>query len=136
MWIMNKIILALLLILGISTHSIAGIFDELTVDQDTILIKFGQNSQIIILVEDEEDMKALKNYDVNSMLSDLQISIDSMDGEETYLKIEDESGTKYLKDTSIVIESEPEDDGKWLNKVEEWSEKWDDDDNDNCWNRK
>ena len=133
---MNRVTIALIFILGISTAGIADIFDDSMVYQDTILIKFGQNSEIMILVEDEEDMKVLQNYDLNSMLSDLQISIDSMDGEETFLKIEDESGTKYLKDTSIVVEPEPEDDGKWLNKVEEWSDKWDDDDNDNCWNGK
>ncbi|MGK7397771.1 MAG: head GIN domain-containing protein [Candidatus Cyclobacteriaceae bacterium M3_2C_046] len=72
--------------------------------KDTITIQFGNNSKILIYVTDQSDLKALQNYDINKMLKDLSLSIDSADQDVQYLKIEDQSGTKYLEDTTIVLD--------------------------------
>lgn len=69
---------------------------------DTILIELGQNSRIILVVQDQQDLEMIQNYDINQMLKDLQITIDSSDQEVSFVQITDESGTRYLKDTSIV----------------------------------
>jgi len=126
---MNRITIVLLLMTFVLCQGMAMVHEEGQVNQDTIMIKFGKNSQIVILVEDEKDLKTLQNYDVNGMLSDLQISIDSMSDDEKYLKIEDESGIKYLKDTTVVIE--PEKDEEMVEEEEDWSDyQWDDRDDD------
>ena len=72
--------------------------------KDTVIINFGNKSKIMILVDDPEELKKISEFDLNKMLKDLSISIDTMDNEEQYLKIEDETGEKYLNDTSIVVE--------------------------------
>jgi hypothetical protein len=71
--------------------------------KDTVVIQFGNNSKILILVDNPDELKRLSEFDINSMLQDLSISVDSMAEDEQYLKIEDETGDKYLRDTSIVI---------------------------------
>jgi hypothetical protein len=71
--------------------------------KDTVVINFGNNSKIMILVDNPSELKKISEFDINTMLKDLSISVDSMEGDEKYLKIVDESGDKYLKDTSIVV---------------------------------
>jgi hypothetical protein len=72
--------------------------------KDTVVIHFGNKSKIIILVDDPEELKRISEFDLNKMLKDLSISVDTMNNDEQYLKIEDETGKKYLNDTSIIVE--------------------------------
>ena len=75
---------------------------------DTVIINFGNQSKIVIYVNESSDLDALSNYDINQMLKDLKIKIEEADGEVSYLKIEDEEGDHYLKDTTIVFNEEQE----------------------------
>ena len=77
--------------------------DQGEVKKDTITINFGNQSKIIIYVSDKSDFKILQNYDLNKMLEDLSISIDTLENDVKILKIEDVTGTKYLEDTTIVV---------------------------------
>jgi hypothetical protein len=72
---------------------------------DTIMINFGNESKIIIYVNDQNDLDALANYDINSMLRDLNMEIEETEGDINYLKIEDQTGERYLKDTTVILES-------------------------------
>lgn len=74
--------------------------------QDTVIINFGNKSKIIIYADSKEDLEAMLDYDINAMLHDLSITIAEADEDVQYLKIEDESGERYLKDTTIVIKKE------------------------------
>lgn len=74
--------------------------------QDTIVINFGNESKIIIYVNDKKDLETLVQYDINAMLRDLNIEIQEGEGEINYLRIEDKSGQRYLTDTTIVIDSQ------------------------------
>lgn len=71
---------------------------------DTVVIELDNNTRIIILVKDAEGLKNLENYDLNAMLRDLNMSIDSSGADTRHLVIEDESGEKYVADTTIVLE--------------------------------
>jgi hypothetical protein len=71
---------------------------------DTVIIELDNNTRIIILVKDAEGLKNLENYDLNAMLRDLNMSIDSSGEDTRHLVIEDESGEKYVADTTIVVE--------------------------------
>jgi hypothetical protein len=72
---------------------------------DTVIIELENNTRIIIYVEDAEGLKDLENYDINAMLRDLNMTIDSSDSDTRHLVIEDESGENYLSDTTIVLEN-------------------------------
>lgn len=76
---------------------------EYEVVTDTIVLEFGNNSKILILIEDPSDLKSLQSYDINQMLSDLAVSIDSAEEDVDYLTIEDNQGDRYLRDTTIVV---------------------------------
>jgi hypothetical protein len=54
-------------------------------------------------VDNPEELKNISQFDINAMLEDLSISIDSMEKREQYLRIEDETGENYLRDTSIIL---------------------------------
>jgi len=86
-------------------------------ESDTVIIKFGKNSQIILYIDNKKDLEKISQYDINQMLKDLNMSITEMDDSTKVLTIEDETGSKYLKDTTIVITKiEPEtnwDDEEW-----------------------
>ncbi len=77
------------------------------VKEDTIEIAFGNNSKIIILVNSKEDLEKIRKYDLNSMLADLSMQVEENE-DEGLLVIEDTSGKKYLKDTTIVINEREE----------------------------
>ena len=81
-------------------------FSPETMDKDTVVIKFGNASKMIILVKDQKDLDLLKQYDINGILQDLSLAIDSA-ADANYLKIEDETGERYLKDTTIVVDGSP-----------------------------
>lgn len=90
-------ILAFILMLIGST----GFANHMT-EKDTVIIKFGNNSQIMILTDNPEDLKNFEKYDLNKIVKELNMSLDDS-GETKYLVIEDESGKKYLKDTTITV---------------------------------
>jgi len=63
---------------------------------DTVIIELDNNTRIIIYVENEEGLRELENYDLNAMLRDLNMTIDSSGSDTRNLVIEDESGENYL----------------------------------------
>lgn len=77
-------------------------------EKDTVEIVFGNNSKIIILADSKEDIQKLQNYDLNKMVQDIGLSIEGEEGKEV-LVIQDKEGTKYLQDTTIVVEEDDPD---------------------------
>lgn len=70
-----------------------------TTSKDTIEVHFGDKGTILIQVDSKEDLEALKEYDINSMLKDIEIPTkDEMDDAEKII-LQDDEGTKYLKDS-------------------------------------
>ena len=114
-----KSLLGGLLIAFFSTATFAYSGFNSNPESDTVIIKFGKNSQIVLYIDNKKDLEKISQYDINRMLQDLNMSITEMDDSTQVLTIEDESGSKYLKDTTIVI-----------TKVEP-NNNWDDDDWDN-----
>ncbi len=105
---MKKLIICFIAIFTL-IHGSSGTpkYPELPV-KDTVIINFGNNAKVMVLVDNPEDLKRISEFDINSMLQDLSLSVDTMRRDEQYLKIEDESGERYLKDTSIVLNQKQE----------------------------
>ena len=53
----------------------------------------------------KDDLEQLTKYDINKMLEELSISVTNLNDSVKVLTIEDESGDKYLKDTTIIYSS-------------------------------
>jgi len=76
-------------------------------ETDTLIIKFGNNSSIVVYLRDKSDLKSLTQYDINKILEDMSLSVTQTDDSVKVLTIQDESGQRYLKDTSLVYRVEP-----------------------------
>ncbi len=76
--------------------------------QDTVIIELENNTRIIIYTNGVEGLRDLQKYDLNAMLKDLSMSIDSSESEVKQLVIEDEGGERYLSDTTIVLDDDIE----------------------------
>jgi hypothetical protein len=104
--------IAMLISIGTMAGSLANYTEP---EQDTVILKFGNNSQIVIYVDSKEDFNKLTNYDINKILADLNLQVNELNDSVQVLEIRDETGEKYLKDTAIVYQVEP-------------TTSWDDDD--------
>ncbi len=94
-------------ILGVILLITLSVFGKSYTDylQDTVVIEFGNNSRIIFVIESRDDLEKIQQYDINAILKGLSLKIENAEGNNSVLKIEDETGTKYLKDTTFVIKS-------------------------------
>lgn len=98
------VLIVMVCVIGTSVAAIPELPGKIV--KDTVVINFGNKSKIMILVDDPEELKKISEFDLNKMLKDLSISVDTMDNEERYLRIEDETGERYLDDTEIIIEDD------------------------------
>lgn len=71
--------------------------DKTALKKDTIEVHFGDKGTILIQVDSKEDLEALKEYDINKMLKDIDVPTIEDDAKEIILQ--DDAGTKYLKDS-------------------------------------
>ena len=67
--------------------------------KDSIIITFGDKTRLIIYGENRDELDKVMAYDLNTLLKDLKIRLDSTSADTTYLK-EEVNGNKYLKDKS------------------------------------
>lgn len=104
---LNKFFLSGIAML-ISIGAVAGSLTKYSEpEKDTVILKFGNNSQIVIYVDSKEDFNKLTQYDINKILEDLNLQINDLNDSVQVLEIKDETGEKYLKDTAIVYQVEP-----------------------------
>ena len=68
---------------------------------DTVIIELTNKSKIVIYTADRVELKAMEKYDINQMIKDLNEALGSKKIEK--IELTDESGKKYLKDTTIVF---------------------------------
>lgn len=69
---------------------------------DTVILKFGNNSQIVVFVNSKEDLKTLTQYDINKILEELNLQVNNLSDTVQVLEIKDETGERYLKDTTLT----------------------------------
>ena len=82
--------------------SIAAYAEKYTVQGDTLIVQFGNNTRLIVQAKDKSEIRNLKQYDLNKIIRDLGATLDSS-GKETYIYINEQNGRKYLKDTVLVV---------------------------------
>ncbi len=99
---------------------------------DTIEVHFGDKGTIWINVESKEDLEALKKYDINMMLKDISVPTKDELEEEEIIILQDDDGTKYLKDTVLKVESS----WLWENKIDKSEENQDDEEMEYAYQRK
>ena len=105
---------------------------RITQQGDSIIVQFGNNTRMVIHAKDKAGIAQLKNYDLNKIVRDMGLTLDSTNNE-SYIFLNEKTGRKYLKDTVLIISrkdgkvkisiNEPEDnDDKSEKKIEPKSE--------------
>lgn len=84
-------LLFLIFSFAVPASSYAGKFEK-----DSIIVTFGEKTRLIIFGDDKQELEQLLKYDLNTLLSDLAIRLDTI-SEETRLYVDELDGDKYLK---------------------------------------
>ena len=72
-------------------------------DKDSIIVTFGDKTRLIIYGENRKELQKIMKYDLNALLKDLQVRLESSDADTTFLK-EEFDGNNYLKDKTAEKE--------------------------------
>lgn len=78
------------------------LFADLTAD--TVIIEFEDETQIIIYAETKAQLKQLNDYNINRIVSDLNNAVGGKELPD-YYHIKNNSGKRYLKDSTLIYES-------------------------------
>lgn len=82
------------------------------IQADTLLMKLGDDSKIIVVVKNDKDLDIIRKYDLNKMVEDMQFQIDEKTGQKV-LVIDDATGQKYLKSNTGADNDEAFSDPWW-----------------------
>jgi len=94
-----KIILAVAMMLSLTVmgakYNTPPAFDKST-KNDSIIVRFGNKTRMVIYGENKKELEKILKYDLNALLKDLKIRLDSTQ-QDTTLIVEEFSGGDYLK---------------------------------------
>ncbi|WP_031528325.1 hypothetical protein [Dyadobacter crusticola] len=74
-------------------------------EKDSIIVTFGNKTRLIIFGENRKELEKIMKYDLNALLKDLKVRLDSTDADTTYLR-EEFNGVDYLKDPAAKDEKD------------------------------
>lgn len=118
----NKITILIL----ISLLTLAGAEAYSQEKTDSLILNVGK-SQIVFLIRDKADLAKLQNYDLNEILDRLSLQLT---GDSTLI-----SDGEALSDTTVVVDSEPDDSGNYYKNNDRYKDRDDRWDNDRRYNR-
>jgi hypothetical protein len=98
----TKLYLALILLLSVLTNNVEAHVSGLSGDKpqkDSIIVTFGNKTRLIIYGENRQELDKIMKYDLNALLRDLRVRLDSTKADTTYLR-EEIDGNKYVKGKS------------------------------------
>lgn len=95
-----KKILRLAIMLATGTGMLTGV--QATPDQptDSLVIRFANRTRLIIYAPDKAGIQALSNYDLNKIVREMGLKLDSVPGGQTAIS---RDGNRFLKDTVLVV---------------------------------
>ncbi|MFC5410578.1 outer membrane beta-barrel protein [Larkinella bovis] len=70
---------------------------------DSLVILFGNKTRLVIHSEDKEGIRKLSNYDINKIIRDMGLKLDSVRAGETFIVIDQNKVQRYLQDTILVV---------------------------------
>jgi len=101
------IIVSVLFINGLQKASADGLYST-----DTVILKFKNNVEVIVIAGDGDNLSSTYTYDLNKIFKNLEYKIDRDEEGTITLIVEDEYGSRYLKDTTVVVRSTSYNDSK------------------------
>ncbi len=92
------IIMSILFVSGLQKATADTIYSS-----DTVILKFKNNVEVIVIAGNGDDLSSAYNYDLNKIFKNLEYKVNRDEDGTITLVIEDEYGTRYLKDTTVVV---------------------------------
>lgn len=65
---------------------------------DTVVVEFGKGSKMVIIADNQEELKKLEKLDLNEIIANLNVNLDSADSEVQEIILEDQEG-EFVKDS-------------------------------------
>lgn len=82
---------------GISTNANASILT------DSLVIQFANRTKLVIYAPDKAGIQALSAYDLNKIVREMGMKLDSVRNGQTIISIDEQSGKRYLRDTTVLV---------------------------------
>lgn len=79
---------------------LAGGSSEAASPNDSLVVRFANRTRLVIYAPNRAGIQALSNYDLNKIVREMGMQLDSVPGGKTAIS---KDGTNYLKDTVLVI---------------------------------
>ena len=73
--------------------------------KDSIIVSFGNQTKLIIYGDNRQELEKILRYDLNALLKDLKVKLDSSRSDTTYIR-EEVDGNNYLKGSSDKNDSD------------------------------
>ncbi|GAB3322249.1 hypothetical protein GCM10027299_17730 [Larkinella ripae] len=70
---------------------------------DSLVILFGNKTRLVIHSNDKAGIRQLSNYDINKIIRDMGLKLDSARAGETFIVIDENKVQRYLQDTVLVV---------------------------------
>lgn len=94
---MKNIRVLFILVVGLITESRAAS------TADSLIIQFANRTRVVVYAPDKAGIKSLSAYDLNRIIREMSLSLDSLPAGKTAVTINEQDGQRYLKDTVIVV---------------------------------
>ncbi|TAE30058.1 MAG: hypothetical protein EAZ91_11465 [Cytophagales bacterium] len=79
---------------------------------DSLVIQFANRTRMVIYAPDKEGIKKLSRYDLNKIVREMGMKLDSVPNGQTTISIDSQNGDRYLRDTVLVIRTNREGNGR------------------------
>ncbi len=70
---------------------------------DSLIIQFANRTKMVIYAPNREGIKSLSKYDLNKIVRDMGMRLDSVPNGQTTISIDSREGGRYLRDTVLII---------------------------------
>jgi hypothetical protein len=74
-----------------------------TTGTDSLVIRFANQTRMVIYAPDRAGILALSAYDLNKIVHDMGLKLDSLPNGQTAVRVDEQTGERYLKDTVLVV---------------------------------
>lgn len=70
---------------------------------DSLIIQFANRTKLVIYAPDKAGIQALSAYDLNKIVREMGMKLDSVQNGQTTIRIDEQSGKRYLRDTTVLV---------------------------------
>jgi hypothetical protein len=70
---------------------------------DSLVIQFANRTRMVIYSPDKNGIKALSAYDLNKIVRDMGMKLDTLADGKTAVSLNEQEGEKYIRDTVLIV---------------------------------